>query len=223
MRISFFEEFPTKRNLSKSRLCRAHKIYIASENLNEFRKIKKKIKNAVYWPVLRRKEGYWISPFADSDALKRIFSEIPKNQEVMLDLEMPLNRILIIKNAIHFFRNKKLIEDFIKSHKVILCEHAFSQSLLRLLGLSYESKNKIKMMYSSIFKPFSRKLIKAKENKIGIGCIARGIYGNEKLLSPEELENDLRIVQKSGKEAVIFRLGGLNAQYLKVIKNITKN
>lgn len=219
MRISFFEEFPSKRNLSKLRLCKAHKVYIASENLKEFRKYRRKIKNSVYWPVLKKEDGYWISPFADAKALKRVLSEIPKNQEVMLDLELPLNRLLIIKNFLDFWKNKKLISEFIKSHKkVILCEHPFDFGL-KILGLSYNvpAERRIKMIYSSII-PFAKFFLKnAKAKRIGIGCIAKGIYGDEKIMKPEDLKKDLEILEGSKKEIIIFRLGGINKEYAKII------
>ena len=219
MKISFFEEFPSKENLSKLRLVKANSVYIASHGIYEFNSIKKRIKTkAVYWPVLRKEDGYWISPFSNSAALKRIFSEIPKNQEVMLDLEIPLNWLLIIKNMIYFFKNKKIIREFIKSHKAILCESVFPSNILRIFGLSYNAR-KINMAYTSMNHFINLKKIHA--DKIGIGCIAKGIYGNETIMKPKELENDLRILEKAGKEAIIFRLGGLNKEYLNVIRKFT--
>ena len=54
---------------------------------------------------------------------------------------------------------------------------------------------------------------------VALGTIAVGISGNEKILLPEELERDLRIIRDNGiNEAVIFRLGGLDKNYVKVIK-----
>lgn len=74
------------------------------------------------------------------------------------------------------------------------------------------------MAYTSMNPLLNIKKIRA--DKIGIGCIAKGIYGNEKILSPEELERDLKILQKSGKEVVIFRLGGLNKEYVRIIEKV---
>ena len=86
----------------------------------------------------------------------------------------------------------------------------------------------IKMMYTSVHSWFDKKFIKLKIKKykaefgdrfiLGLGTIAIGIKGNEPILSPEHLERDLRICKEMNvKEVVIFRLGGLNKEYVKVI------
>jgi len=54
---------------------------------------------------------------------------------------------------------------------------------------------------------------------VGYGTIALGITGKESLLSAGQLEKDLRIAQDVGvKEVVLFRLGGLNKKYVKVME-----
>ena len=126
-----------------------------------------------------------------------------------------MNKLLIIKNLFNFCKNKRMIEDFIKSHDVILCESFLPSKFLKIFGLSYNGE-KIKMAYTSMNHFINLKNINV--GKIGIGCIAKGIYGNEKLLKPEGLERDLKILKRAGKEAIIFRLGGLNKGYIDVIK-----
>ena len=55
--------------------------------------------------------------------------------------------------------------------------------------------------------------------QVGLGTIATGILGNEPILSPKGLDRDLKEMKKIGiKEVVIFRLGGLNQEYKKIIK-----
>jgi hypothetical protein len=220
MKISFFEEFPSKNNLSKLKLIKfPTKVYVATRSFDEFKNIGKEIKKinkkakAVYWPVLRRKEGYWISPFSDTDALRRIFSETPRDQEVMLDLEMPLKRTLILKNLLSFFRNKKIIRSFIKSHQIYLCEHAFNKKCLGIAGLSYNipENRRIKMIYTSMSNFMINILKRTNAKIIGIGCIATGIWGNEPIMDEKEFERDLRILKnKNIDEVIIFRLGGLD-------------
>ena len=54
---------------------------------------------------------------------------------------------------------------------------------------------------------------------VALGTIAVGITGNEPILNPEELARDLKIAKNNGiNEVVIFRLGGLNKEYVDVIK-----
>ena len=80
MIISFFEEFPDKNSLSKLKLINFNtKLYLAAKSYKEFKKIKIKnkfVKELIYWPILEKNEGYWISPFSDNKALKRTFNLI---------------------------------------------------------------------------------------------------------------------------------------------------
>ena len=61
--------------------------------------------------------------------------------------------------------------------------------------------------------------IKDKSNySISLGTITKGILGNEPIISPENIERDLEFVKKSGfNKVVIFRLGGLNKDYVRVL------
>lgn len=102
------------------------------------------------------------------------------------------------------------------------------------MGVSYPIEKfphkKIVMFYSSMIKSKNaqnsiKKIIikKSKQYKqyfqVGLGTIAIGILGNEPILPPKNLEKDLDFIKKQGIEiAVIFRLGGLNKEYFKIIK-----
>tara|TARA_Y100000034_G_scaffold32031_4_gene39168 strand:- start:17068 stop:17793 length:726 start_codon:yes stop_codon:yes gene_type:complete len=237
MIISFFEEYPTKENLNKLNLIKfPTKLYLAAPSLKKFKettsKIKnKKIKEIIYWPILERKEGYWYSPFSKRAALKRTLDEIPLNQSVMIDLELPTsqNPKLYYTQFINFFRNRRLIRKFIKNHKKVYTAEYFPiKKWLKFLALNFDSKkynNKvIKMLYTSMW-PFSLEnhLKQGKDlfknNYIaGFGVIATGEGGNETCLTTKQLENDLTLAQKNKvKEIIIFRLGGLNKNYLKII------
>ena len=126
-KISFFEEFPDQDILDEIKLINFNTtIYVAAHNLSEFQRYEKEfkqknrhIKKVVYWPILEKKEGYWISPFSNRKALERIFSELEgKKVPVMLDLELPTTRnpLLYITQLGNFRRNKKLISDFIQNY-----------------------------------------------------------------------------------------------------------
>ena len=82
------------------------------------------------------------------------------------------------------------------------------------------------MWYSSMNsnmmnKNITKNLIKLEDKSnysISLGTIAKGIFENEPLLSSSDLEKDLLFVKKQGfKEVIIFRLEGLNKDYLKII------
>ena len=73
MQISFFEEFPTKKNLAKIRYVPfPTKLYLAAHSLKEFESIKVPsiVKEKIYWPILKREEGYWFSPFSKREAMQ---------------------------------------------------------------------------------------------------------------------------------------------------------
>ncbi len=250
MRISFFEEFPTTQNLSKLKLVPSTtKLYVAAPSLKEFEKIKfilhqhkqyrHKIKEIIYWPILAKKEGYWISPFSQRQALRRIFHELNESTTpVMLDLELPTtqNPTLYFTQAFNFFRNKRHIRKFIQDYagKIYLAEYfpggSVSKVVFRMLGLHYRSPKVhiIKMAYHSMHhftEEFLRKELQDGKSEFGsrfiiaYGTIAAGIQGNEPVLSPEILARDLEIARSQGiKEVIIFRLGGMNQKYQSIIR-----
>ncbi len=135
-----------------------------------------------------------------------------------------------------------------KNVRLITAErpNIFPEKISEFFGFAFDPKKygneKVKMIYTSqgrylgaigafIFNKWyervARKWAKRYGNKfvIGIGCtdtgiLDRGILGKEPLISKEEFERDLRIAKENGvKKAVIFRLGGLDKDYIKIIKN----
>lgn len=251
MLISFFEEFPTKKNLDKIKLINfPTKLYLASPSLKEFQKLKSKIRNntnnknnikeIIYWPILDKKEGYWISPFSKRSALKSIFDELKnKDVSVMLDLELPTtrNRWLYLTQFLHFCHNKKRIKKFIKNHpgEVYLAEYyPLNKKYLDFLGLHYKNERVkvIKMLYHSMHHfsdDFLRQQLKAGKERfgnnylIGYGTIAKGITKSEPILSDNVLKKDLKTaLEMKIDEVVIFRLGGLNQHYLKAVEKMSR-
>jgi len=243
MIISFFEEFPTEDTLAKLKLVSwPTKLYVAANSVQQFRAVtsvvrhNKNLLKAVYWPILKKKEGYWISPFSRQSALQQLFDELEhKNVPVMLDLELPTtqNPWLYLTEFFNFKKDKKLIHSFVCNHpgETYLCEYSAPEKSLQRLGLHYSSKKSkvMKMLYHSVHYYSQEKLRlemqqglqKYGDNYIvGFGTIAIGVNGNEPILSAEQLEKDLRIAQEVGvKEVVLFRLGGLNRKYVKVMEN----
>ncbi|MEK6841250.1 MAG: hypothetical protein AABX45_01500, partial [Nanoarchaeota archaeon] len=111
-------------------------------------------------------------------------------------------------------------------------EGTLKDSLLNFLGLNFDpnkyNNRIIKMLYHSMHnfnENFIKKEIRYGVNKyknkylVAFGTIARGINRNEPLLTLEQFKKDLKIAKECGvKEVIIYRLGGLNKNYLKVIK-----
>ena len=245
MKISFFEEFPTKSNLDKIKYVDfPTKLYIASNSYKDFQNLEinsEYVKEKIYWPVLTNKEGYWLSPFTKRKALKRVIKELKDPKvPVMWDAELPVsrNKKLLFTELPNFLSNRKLIRKFIDSRNKSYGAEYFSvgksRLLLKFLGLTFDSKtyHPIKMVYSSMH-DFGETLIRAEISSlknqfgdklcIGLGVTAIGILGNEPIISLKLLERDLKICKDLDvKEVIIFRLGGLNKSYAKLLKKYLK-
>ncbi len=138
----------------------------------------------------------------------------------MLDLELPIKKLHIIKRLFLFKKNKKLIYDFIKNYKGKIDTAEYFWTKNNFLSPNLRNK-KIKMLYSS-FHSFSEKFMRktAKGAIIGLGIIAQGIDRRDLILSPKKLRSELQLL-KDQKEVIIFRLGGLNKRYLNAIQEST--
>ena len=198
-----------------------------------------------WWPIL--KYSYYISPFSYSSELEKLVREFEERGrkdklKVMLDLELPfLNKRLFVKNGLSFFRNrgliKKIFENSFRYNIEILTAEYCSSNILRrklfeLFGVSYDidkhPHKKIIMMYSSNINENKLEKIKRFVTKraneyrdnlyIGLGTIASGILRNEPILTSEGLDKDLEFCREIGiKNVVIFRLEGLDKNYMRVI------
>ncbi|MBS3165574.1 hypothetical protein J4444_00480 [Candidatus Woesearchaeota archaeon] len=255
MRISFFEEFPTFTNLQKLKLVTwPTKLYVAAKSLEEFEEIVAKVRKStkhklvteiIYWPILEKKDGYWVSPWTNSQSLNNLFHSLlhiknKKYLSVMLDLEPPKEKMQIFTRMPIMLINKRKIQRFlhhapqhnIKVYTVELSH--LSQKLLQIAGLSYSSQKfkqqRIGMYYTSFIRPllpkhlveerFTHKVKGCAQEKmlLGIGLIAPGVYKIEPTYDAEALSMELKIAQANGiKEVIIFRLGGLDRKFVKVI------
>ncbi len=173
MIISFFEEFPVPRNLSKGELVTwPSRLFIAAKTISEFQNMKRKIKNkniidVIYWPVLPEQEGYWISPWVDEDVLTSLFRTIlsqRKGFSVMLDLEPPKEVKLYPRCFTYSFHKKKrIIQHFLgeageRGINVYTVESAHIPLVLRrILGVSFPSRyrqKRIVMYYTSFLRTY---------------------------------------------------------------------
>ena len=246
MEISFFEEYPNTKNLEKLKLINfSTKLYLADYSIESYKVYKKQLqkehknlKEVIWWPILNFSEGYWLSPFSKRRALLRLFHVLLKERiPIMWDAEVPRKRSLFLTQFFKHFKNRALIRKFFLKYKgqIYTAENLLENSFLEYLCLNFNPKNydniKIKMMYSSMHlllnkdPEFMKKEIKKFKDLfgdkiyIGLGVLATGVIGNEKTMTPKLLERDLKICKELDiKEIIIFRLGGLNKEYLKIIK-----
>lgn len=244
MEMEFYEEFPSEENLSKLKLIKfPTKIFIASKSIEKFQKyekIAKSYKNNLklaYWPIV--KNSYWISPFSNTKDIKELFNELNSiKNPLLIDLELPLkdNWGLYMKNILTFIKNKKLIRDFLEKNKrrVTTAEYIRSpmKKRTKFLGLDYEVETeKSLMFYSSniniekanLWKKKLLKISNKNNYSISLGTIAKGILGNESILSSKNLEKDLEFVEKAGfKKVIIFQLDGINKEYMQILNKFYK-
>ena len=155
----------------------------------------------------------------------------------MLDLELPTTQkpSLYTTQAFNFFANKALIKRFIAQYqgKVYLAEYfpmgKIKMALFKFLGIHFnDNKTKIiKMFYSSLHK-FSPEFLKAefkmvnkKDYIIALGTISPGIHRNDPNIKLKTLKRDISLAKKAEiKEIIIFRLGGLNKNYKKILTKL---
>lgn len=235
MKVTFFEEFPDEENLSKLKYVTwPTKLYIAAPNLEQFLKVKQKIKTEykknkitefIYWPTFEIREGYWVSPFTKRAALLRLEkdlkTEVGKKTSVMLDYEYPFtkNPLLYLTQSINFFKNKKLIRNVVNTHpgNVYSTEYRLlgkrNEKVMEWLGLHFPNKKQyrtIKLLYHSHMlisdSFFAKEILKIKEMKylVGLGTIAEGIGGFEHILSPKKLNSDLKAAKKAKVKEVVI-------------------
>ena len=109
-----------------------------------------------------------------------------------------------------------------------------------IFGMSFNpnkyGNEKVKMIYTSlgkyggkigawIFKKWFERVAKKWSKKygdkfvIGIGCTTTGILGDEPLITKEEFERDLKFAKENNvKKVAIFRLGGLDKDFVRILK-----
>ena len=239
MRISFFEEFPSPNNLEKLDLLDSNpRVFLGAMSVSEFQRLSSDYPESdfVYWPILDRNDGYWVSPFSRRRALLNLFESLKgKRIPVMLDMELPRRRPMLLTQMFDAFANHSSIDDFIANYKgeVYTAEYLFEPFFMPFMYKDprVHNNNVIKMVYTSMHNYDKEKLsnrLKEYATKygpkflVGLGTIAPGIIGTEPKLSPEDLDTDLEMCRDAGvEEVVIFRLGGLNKRYADVIKKFT--
>ncbi len=240
MRIHFFEEYP--QGLGKAELLDFDTtVYIAARSLRGFHALRERVRGnphveAAYWPLLR--SSYWLSPFSSSEDLERLSGELERERplKVLLDLELPLLRPWRFLHVRGFPANRKRIAALLGGtrHQVLAAEYpqpwGFLEGLSGLLGLSGAGAHgRIPMHYTSFMPGWLRRRCErylqglaqslGPRLQVGLGTIAKGVPAFGPLLTPAKLDRDLAFCRRIGVgTAVIYRLGGLNGEYLQVIR-----
>jgi len=248
MRINFFEEFPSEEILALTGYMESGALlYIAAPGMERFKawvEIAKRYNDAIrvaYWPVLRRRDGYWFSPFANIEAMQKSCQEIKKegkDLKILWDAEIPILRPgLILKGIPKFKRNKRLMLDMAEELsrvgvRIHTAEYPWPRGIMSLVGkiAAHPSKveKRIGMYYSSLIKArdphiwfsiYQEWIEKGNPWGVALGLIDTGILGMERLLSPDELRHDLELARQYGfEEVTIFRLSGLkNKAYREIL------
>lgn len=243
MRVNFFEEYPGDGGLEPAALVEfPSTVFLAAESVAEYRAYRDDLASinpdleTAYWPILA--DSYWISPFADPDELESLFEATAGfDDPVFLDLELPVGRPeLFARNAGDVRANRRRIRQFVQAADggVVTGEYPPIPAVDRLwkpLGLTYDvslGHTRCPMYYTSVLpdglvEPVGdavEAMVRGDGRVIvGLGTIASGVFEDEPILSPAELERDMDRLAAAGTEAVVvFRLGGLDEAYLDVIE-----
>lgn len=243
MRVNFFEEYPGDGGLEPAALVDfPSTVFVAAESVEAYRAHSDELAainpalETAYWPVLP--ESYWISPFADAEELESLFEATAGFEDpVFLDLELPVGRPeLFVRNAGEAIANRRRIRQFVQAAdgEVVTGEYPPVPAIDWLwepLGLTYDGSlghTRCPMYYTSVLpdglvEPVGdavEAMVRGDDRVlVGLGTIASGVFEDEPILSPAELERDLdRLASAGAEEVVVFRLGGLDEAYLDVIE-----
>lgn len=227
-------------------------LYLGCKSINEFIKLKRQIEKTykginqlVYWPLLRVEEGYWFSAFSKTEAIERVLNELKTTQNsfpVLWDAELPiLNKKLFITSLPNVLGNRKLIHKTLlnqfENHPLIVAEFpksGFGTWLSELCAASFPftQYHRLDMLYSSMMQAldkeaYIRSVIKLNKRKykqyaVSFGLLGKGEGDPTPLITPGDLDRDLKIAKKENiEEVIIYRLGGLDKKYLEVLESYT--
>lgn len=163
------------------------------------------------------------------------------------------NKKRMITGLRGFSDKKKRIGEFFagspeKNVEIVTAEYprfVGSDFVQKALGLSFDAgkhpNKSVKMVYTSVMpqwgipRKIAKKLLARESRKqardnpsfgIGLGCISHsGLLGTtmEKILTPAQLEEDLRTVREAGvREVYIYSLNGLNPDYARTIRKFSE-
>lgn len=203
---------------------------------------------AAYWPILNQSYWISpYSYTCELENLINNLQKNSQNEKlkVLLDLELQGKKFRRSRIWSHsFFKNRQLITQlFLKANEfnieIYTAEYCsknfFCEMLWSFYGIKYPlykfPHTKIIMFYSTFLEndydlkdSLARYLINQHNRygdsiQVGLGCIDVGRSGKELIIPPGLLDDDLKLMYENGIRTVsIFRLSGLNEDYLSVIR-----
>jgi len=206
------------------------------------------VKTAGYWPTLEIEEGYWLSAFSKREGIERVIGEINSVDSpisVLWDAELPhLRKRLFLTEIPRFLGNREIIRNFIgdppKNVTLYVAENRRRWPIynwfLKIFAVTFVPDlkyNRVEMLYGQLSPEMERRLLNngvatSKNYYPAFGITAEGIGEkpngkNWMRISPKILSEQLNIAKKFGiKSVVIYRLGGIDKEYLEVIKKYLK-
>lgn len=171
MDIGFFEEYPTRDNLSRLQLVAfPADVYVAARSIAEFVRLRaaiaadfRSVRTVGYWPILALGDGYWISAFSGSNAIARVVQELRSTADpfpVLWDAELPLlNKRLFLTGLPALAANRRLIHRTVRDgaapHEIVVAQfpkRGLDELLARIAAVAFpfDDYHRLDMLYSSL-------------------------------------------------------------------------
>lgn len=213
----------------------------------EYLKVNSRIEVA-WWPTFKTIWLSPFTPFREIEEFIHALKNIKPKKErlkILLDLELPFLRPHYFLLGLNYFqKSKKLIKKILEESGDFNVEiYTFEYppnflifpSLLEKLGLTFlgvhASYKRILSCYTSstfiFLRPFEKKAVirgykeSKRETFVALGLLAPGRFRLERfmLITPDGLRKDLEyFLRNKVQRFAFFRLGGLNQDFLKIIK-----
>jgi deazaflavin-dependent oxidoreductase (nitroreductase family) len=242
LQIAFCEEYPTATNLARASLIPFPAIvFLAAPTIEMYDAARRQLAavnpglGAGWWPVpaISRALSACCVP-AEVDSLREALGRMAPGS-LLLDLELPVwDRARLISGLRTIPQGRRAVDRVfslaLSRHEVWTAEwppflpRSLSASLRLCLPAAHR---RIYMLYSSMLPPWwrrvlirrMRRLLSSRRSGIGIGALATGVTGRERLLPPAAFARDLREASSLGTTTVlVYRLGGLEEAHVPALR-----
>lgn len=237
MKVIFWCEFPEELDFTRLNNLIDFKteIYFAASSLDQFKTIKKKVKNknitVSAWPILAKKSGYWFSGFISKENIDKL-NEF-NGLKIKVDVEPPLYEgphsmakdfFWFLKYSIVNGKNNDYLNNQLKgiNSKFISSGFLLPRFIRKRYGDYKDSGVKNYICYTTFFpRGVIRYLIRLalhrivkrmnKDNFYAIGLANHGIFINEpEYESMNEFKKDIDLMKKAGvKNLCIYSIEGV--------------